>query len=84
VLSPCLGRLNDETYEAVLLAARTEGLLLDTVYSGRALAGLIYLAKEGTIASGSKVVFLHTGGTPALFGYSQVLNDRLGGGTELA
>ncbi len=84
VLSPGYGRLNDETYEAVLLAARTEGLLLDTVYSGRALAGLIYLAKEGTIASGSKVVFLHTGGTPALFGYSQVLNDRLGGGTELA
>jgi D-cysteine desulfhydrase len=69
--------LNDATYEAVLLAARTEGLLLDTVYSGRALAGLVHLAKEGVIAAGSKVVFLHTGGTPALFGYSQVLNDRL-------
>jgi D-cysteine desulfhydrase len=52
-------------------------LLLDTVYSGRALAGLVHLAKEGVIASGSKVVFLHTGGTPALFGYSEVLNDRL-------
>ena len=77
VLSPGYGRLNDATYEAVLLAARTEGLLLDTVYSGRALAGLVHLAKEGVIAPGSKVVFLHTGGTPALFGYSQVLNDRL-------
>lgn len=84
VLSPGYGQLNDATYEAVLLAARTEGLLLDTVYSGRALAGLVHLAKAGVIASGSKVVFLHTGGTPALFGYSQVLNDRLGGGTELA
>lgn len=77
VLSPGYGRLNDETYAAVLLAARTEGLLLDTVYSGRALAGLIHLVKQGAIASGSKVVFLHTGGTPALFGYSQVLNGRL-------
>ena len=77
VLSPGYGRLNDATYEAVVLAARTEGLLLDTVYSGRALAGLVHLAKEGVIAAGSKVVFLHTGGTPALFGYSQVLNDRL-------
>lgn len=77
VLSPGYGRLNDETYEAVLLAARTEGLLLDTVYSGRALAGLIHLVKQGAIASGSKVVFLHTGGAPALFGYSQVLNGRL-------
>lgn len=77
VLSPGYGRLNDETYEAVLLAARTEGLLLDTVYSGRALAGLIHLVKQGAIASGSKVVFLHTGGAPALFGYSQVLSGRL-------
>jgi len=77
VLSPGYGRLNDATYEAVLLAARTEGLLLDTVYSGRALAGLVHLAKKGDIAPGSKVVFLHTGGTPALFGYSKVLNDRL-------
>jgi D-cysteine desulfhydrase family pyridoxal phosphate-dependent enzyme len=77
VLSPGYGRLNDATYEAVLLAARTEGLLLDTVYSGRALAGLVHLANEGVISPGSKVVFLHTGGTPALFGYSEVLNARL-------
>lgn len=84
VLSPGYGRLNDATYEAVLLAARTEGLLLDTVYSGRALAGLVHLATAGIISSGSKVVFLHTGGTPALFGYSQALNERLAGGIELA
>ncbi len=77
VLSPGYGRLNDATYEAVLLAARTEGLLLDTVYAGRALAGLVHLAKEGAISPESKVVFLHTGGTPALFGYSEVLNERL-------
>ena len=82
VLAPGYGRLNDATYEAVLLAARTEGLLLDTVYSGRTLAGLIHLANEDVIVPGSKVVFLHTGGAPALFGYSQVLNERLAGETE--
>jgi D-cysteine desulfhydrase family pyridoxal phosphate-dependent enzyme len=77
VLSPGYGRLNDATYDVVLLSSRTEGLLLDTVYSGRALAGLVHLAKEGAVAPGSKVVFLHTGGTPALFGYSEVLSERL-------
>ncbi len=81
VLSPGYGRLNDEVYEAVLLAARTEGLMLDTVYAGRAMAGLIYLVNTGQIAQGSKVVFLHTGGTPALFGYSEVLTERLGAST---
>jgi len=39
----------------------------------------VHLAAAGEIAPGSKVVFLHTGGTPALFGYSEVLNDRLAG-----
>ncbi|MDH3739846.1 MAG: D-cysteine desulfhydrase family protein [Alphaproteobacteria bacterium] len=72
------GRLNDGTYEAVLMAARLEGLLLDTVYTGRTMAGLIHLANEGMLAPGSTVLFLHTGGTPALFGYSEVLNERLG------
>jgi len=78
VLSPGYGRLNDATFEAVLMAARLEGLMLDTVYSGRALAGLVHLAKGGALSPGSNVLFLHTGGTPALFGYSHVLNDRLG------
>jgi D-cysteine desulfhydrase family pyridoxal phosphate-dependent enzyme len=77
VLSPGYGQLNEATYEAVLMAARTEGLMLDTVYSGRALAGLVHLAKQGVIAPGSRVLFLHTGGTPALFGYSEVLNNQL-------
>ncbi len=76
-LSPGYGQLNDATFEAVLMAARLEGLMLDTVYSGRALAGMVHLTNEGVIASGSKVLFLHTGGTPALFGYSEVLNGRL-------
>lgn len=77
VLSPGYGQINDAVYDAVLMAARCEGLFLDTVYTGRAFAGLIHLVREGVIAPGSNVLFLHTGGTPALFGYSDVLNERL-------
>ena len=60
---------NDETMEAIPLAPRHEGLLVDPVYSGKALAGLIALVREGVIVPDQTVVFLHTGGTPALFGY---------------
>ncbi|MFQ5995224.1 MAG: D-cysteine desulfhydrase family protein [Acidiferrobacterales bacterium] len=73
VLAPGYGRLNDATTEAILLAARSEGLLVDPVYSGKTLAGLIALVRDGRIATDSNVVFLHTGGTPALFGYQNLL-----------
>ncbi len=55
--------------EAIRLAARTEGLLLDPVYTGKGMAGLIGLARRGAFDRGEKVVFLHTGGAPALFAY---------------
>ena len=72
VLAPGYGIANDETLEAISLAARHEGLLLDPVYSGKALAGLIALVREGVIAPDQTVVFLHTGDTPALFGYQSL------------
>ncbi len=72
VLAPGYGIANDETLEAISLAARHEGLLLDPVYSGKTLAGLIALVREGVIAPDQTVVFLHTGGTPALFGYQSL------------
>jgi len=53
--------------EAIDLAAHTEGLLVDPVYTGRALAGLIDLIRKGVIGKGETVVFWHTGGQPALF-----------------
>lgn len=61
--------------EAILLFARTEGLLLDPVYTGRAAAGMISLIRSGFFKAGETVLFWHTGGTPALFAqkYSQVL-----------
>lgn len=55
--------------EAVTLLARTESILLDPVYSGKAMAGLIDLVRKGYFAEGSNVLFLHTGGSPALFAY---------------
>jgi 1-aminocyclopropane-1-carboxylate deaminase/D-cysteine desulfhydrase-like pyridoxal-dependent ACC family enzyme len=60
--------------EAVELAARTEGLLLDPVYSGKAVAGLVGLARGGDIRPDEAVVFLHTGGTPALYAYPSLFD----------
>ena len=56
--------------EAVEMFARLEGLLLDPVYSGKGAAGLIDLARKGFFAKGETVVFLHTGGSVGLFGYT--------------
>ncbi len=55
--------------EAVRLLAQTEGLLLDPVYSGKGMAGLIDLVRKGHFKKDDNVVFLHTGGSVALFGY---------------
>lgn len=55
--------------EAVLTAARTEALILDPVYSGKAMAGMIDLIRKGALKRGENVIFLHTGGLPALFEY---------------
>lgn len=69
------GRMGADTAEALLLAARLEGLLLDPVYTAKALAGLIALARSGEFGSAETVVFLHTGGTPALFGYRAAIEE---------
>ena len=55
--------------EAVLLLARLEGLLVDPVYTGKALAGLIDLIRQGRIDGSGDIVFVHTGGVAGLFGY---------------
>jgi D-cysteine desulfhydrase len=55
--------------EAVRLLARTEAILLDPVYTGKAMAGLIDQARKGAFPKGSNVLFLHTGGAPALYAY---------------
>jgi L-cysteate sulfo-lyase len=60
------------TIEAIKLVAETEGLLLDPVYSGKAMAGLIDYARKGKFHKDERVVFLHTGGPAALFAYENV------------
>ena len=59
--------------EAILLMARSQGILVDPVYTGRALAGLIDLVRRGEIGSKEKILFWHTGGMPALFAYARQL-----------
>ena len=66
-------RPTESMREAVLLFAREEGILLDPVYSGKCAAGLIDFVRKGKFAEGSTVVFLHTGGDPALFVYQDYL-----------
>jgi len=59
--------------EAIYLCAQTEGLLVDPVYTGRAMAGLIDLIRRGEFTAGQNVLFWHTGGTAALFAYAAQL-----------
>ncbi|MEV5148031.1 D-cysteine desulfhydrase family protein [Streptomyces sp. NPDC052727] len=59
--------------EALRLAARTEGLVLDPIYTGRALAGLHAAVRDGTVRPGERTVFLHTGGLPGLFGHTDTI-----------
>lgn len=61
--------------EAVEMVARAEGILLDPVYSGKAMAGLIDLIRRGQFAKGDNVVFLHTGGVVGLYGYVHAFNS---------
>ena len=67
---------NARMVEAVQMLARTEAILLDPVYTGKTMAGLIGLAKQGVLAPGQRVLFLHTGGMPSLFVYDQVVLGR--------
>ncbi len=59
-----------ECLEAIEMFARLEGILLDPVYSGKGAAGLIDLTRKGAFAGDQNIVFLHTGGSIALFGYT--------------
>lgn len=56
-------------FEAVRLMARTEGLLLDPVYSGKAFAGVLADIRRGAFQTGDAILFVMTGGVPGLFAY---------------
>lgn len=67
--------LTAATSDAMTTAARSEGLVVDPTYTGRAMAGLITAAADGGLPPG-RVVFLHTGGLPGLFGHPDLQQDR--------
>ena len=58
-----------EGMEAIALLARTEGILLEPSYTGKTMAALVAAIRAGELSADQTVVFLHTGGTPALFAY---------------
>ncbi|MDB5387003.1 MAG: cuyA [Planctomycetaceae bacterium] len=72
-IAPGYGLVSERCLEAISLLARTEGILLDPIYTGKAMAGLIHDIRRGELTADDTVVFIHTGGTPALFAYAEVL-----------
>jgi 1-aminocyclopropane-1-carboxylate deaminase/D-cysteine desulfhydrase-like pyridoxal-dependent ACC family enzyme len=69
-IAPGYGKVSPGSLEAIRLLGRTEGVLLDPIYSGKAAAGLIADVRNGRFPSDQNVVLIHTGGTPALFAYA--------------
>jgi len=74
-LGPGYGTPSDAGNKALMLAAQKEGLLLDPIYTGKGMAGLIAHAQMGRIRAGHTAVFVHTGGGPALFEHAQQLGQ---------
>ena len=67
---PAYGVPSEETNEAIRLAARTEAMITDPVYEGKSMQGMIDLARKGFFKKGSKILYAHLGGAPAINGYS--------------
>lgn len=72
---PGYGQVTEQVSRAISLAAHYEGLLVDPVYSGKVLACLIHLLESGNEHNYKNIVFIHTGGTPALFAYRSELEN---------
>lgn len=70
-LGEAYAKITPEARAAIRRVARLEGIFLDPVYTGKAMAGLIDLTERGTFAPGATVLFWHTGGAPGIFGFPQ-------------
>ena len=75
-LGPGYALPTPEMMEAVGLVARSEGILLDPVYTGKAMAGTIDLIRKGVFRKGETLVFVHTGGSPALYVHMDAFRKR--------
>ena len=72
------GIVTKECSKAIELVARKEGILLDPIYTGKAMVGLIDFIRKGIIKADKTIIFVHTGGIPALFSHSKELSTLLG------
>src|SRR5882724_2884528 len=72
---PIYGVPSKETVEAIRLSARLEGMITDPVYEGKSMQGMIDLVQKGFFPKGSKVLYAHLGGAPALNGYSYTFRN---------
>ena len=72
---PLYGVPSEETKQAIRLAARLEGMITDPVYEGKSMQGLIDLTQMGFFPKGSKVLYAHLGGAPALNGYAYAFRN---------
>ena len=72
---PVYGVPSQETKEAIRLCARLEGMITDPVYEGKSMQGLIDLVKKGYFPKGSKVLYAHLGGVPAINGYAYAFRN---------
>jgi D-cysteine desulfhydrase family pyridoxal phosphate-dependent enzyme len=75
-LAPGYGRMNEQVFDAMRLAAESEGLITDPVYTSKAFCGFLERAKQAE--EGQSLIFIHTGGTPAIFGYERELSAAFG------
>ena len=72
---PVYGVPSAETNEAIRLCARMEGMMTDPVYEGKSMQGMIDLVRKGFFPEGSKVLYAHLGGVPAINGYSYIYRN---------
>ena len=72
---PAYGIPSAETNEAIRIAARTEGMMTDPVYEGKSMQGMIDLVRKGWFPAGSKVLYAHLGGVPAINAYSYIYRN---------
>ncbi len=73
MLAPGYGQMSPQVEHALKHMARREGILLDPTYTAKSFAGLLQMVETGTLAPNSTVIYLHTGGAPALFGYPELV-----------
>jgi len=72
---PAYGVPSAETSEAIRMAARLEGMMTDPVYEGKSMQGMIDLVRKGYFPAGSKVLYAHLGGVPAINAYSYIYRN---------